>query len=291
MARVFGLTILVASLLVPAPGDAADWGGWCRSARAESFSQTVIGIAGQGPSLPGVCKPLSLAQVVGVRMPARPGAPARKLSSQEVYSRAVPSILYVEANMPGDPSQGSAVAISPTVAMTNCHVVMRRDEWGALKDLTPVLVRAADGPPQQAVLFDRHPDIDICLIKTLAPSLQPVQAITYFGDVRVGDRAYTLGNPRGLQFTFAEGIVSGVRPESTLTHEDSSVVHANLVQTTAPILHGSSGGGLFDEDGNLIGITQSADDKGENLNFVIAADVLWVRYGELIPMPPNPLLK
>ncbi len=290
MAYLLGLTILVSSLLVPAPDAAADW--WCRSAQEESFSQTVAGIAGQGPSLPGLCKPLSLAQVVGVRMPGRPAASARKLSSQEVYSKAIASILFVVAKEPGRPgSQGSAVAISPNVAMTNCHVVMYRDGGGLPKDMTNIRVQAAQGPPQQAVLFDRHPDIDICLIKTPVLSLQPVQAIKYFGDVREGDRVYSLGNPRGLQFTFADGIVSGVRPASTLRHEDFGVVYADLVQTTAPISHGSSGGGLFGEDGNLIGITQSADEKGENLNFAIAADVLWMRYGELIPMRPNPLLK
>jgi len=101
---------------------------------------------------------------------------------------------------------------------------------------------------------------------------------------------YTLGNPEGFAFTFAEGIVSAVRPTSNFRTQFSDV-HADIIQTTAPISQGSSGGGLFDEDGNLIGITQSGHATGENLNFAIAADVLWVRYGELIPMRPNPLLK
>ena len=68
-----------------------------------------------------------------------------------------------------------------------------------------------------------------------------------------------------LENTLGEGIVSGLRKRRDV----------DLVQTTAPISPGSSGGGLFDASGNLIGITTFLLRDGQNLNFAIAADTFW----------------
>jgi S1-C subfamily serine protease len=280
-------------IIEPKPMPAADDKAaelWCRKAGVESLTKTITGIMGTGPTAPGLCRPLSLAQVAGVKLPGPLTAPARKLSAQEIYRKILPSVLFVVAReASGRGEQGSAVAISGDVAMTNCHVVMYREAPNApAKDMTDIRIQPARGSPIQAVLIDRHPDIDVCLIKALIPSFQPVEAIRYFGDVEVGEPVYTLGNPQGLGFTFAEGNVSALRSDFLLKTEFSNV-RGDLIQTTAPISQGSSGGGLFDADGNLIGITQSSHTSGENLNFAIAADLLWVRYGQLMAPPPNPL--
>ena len=65
--------------------------------------------------------------------------------------------------------------------------------------------------------------------------------------------------------TLSEGLISNLRAEG----------HRNIVQTTAPVSPGSSGGGLFDERGNLIGITTSQITSAQNLNFAIAASDYW----------------
>jgi S1-C subfamily serine protease len=87
----------------------------------------------------------------------------------------------------------------------------------------------------------------------------------------VGEAAYTLGSPVGLELTLSNGIVSGRREEGGHRY----------VQTTAPISPGSSGGGLFDARGNLIGITTLAlvgrEHLNQSLNFAIAADAFWQR--------------
>src|SRR6185369_2980916 len=81
-------------------------------------------------------------------------------------------------------------------------------------------------------------------------------------DVKVGERVYTVGAPQGLELSLAEGIVSSKR----------TIDGGRFVQTSAPMSSGSSGGGLFDAYGHLVGITTSMLKNSQNLNFAIPAE-------------------
>jgi len=90
-----------------------------------------------------------------------------------------------------------------------------------------------------------------------------------YDSLEVGEAAYTLGSPVGLELTLSNGIISGRRDEQ----------NRHYVQTTAPISPGSSGGGLFDARGNLVGITTlvlvGREHMNQSLNFAIPADAYW----------------
>jgi S1-C subfamily serine protease len=77
--------------------------------------------------------------------------------------------------------------------------------------------------------------------------------------VEVGETVYAIGNPRGLEGTFSQGIVSSIRALDGLT----------LLQITAPISPGSSGGPIADEKGHVIGVAVATFRGGQNLNFAI----------------------
>lgn len=79
---------------------------------------------------------------------------------------------------------------------------------------------------------------------------------------KVGDRVIVIGSPQGLENTMSDGILSAVREyEAT-----------RLLQITAPISPGSSGGPVFNAAGEVIGIASFQFAKGQNLNFAIAAE-------------------
>ena len=79
---------------------------------------------------------------------------------------------------------------------------------------------------------------------------------------KVGEKVYTNGSPRGLENTFSSGEISQFRGD-------------NVIQINAPIDHGSSGGALINEYGEVIGITSAGlDDSGANLNFAMDIDVV-----------------
>lgn len=72
----------------------------------------------------------------------------------------------------------------------------------------------------------------------------------------IGDTVYEVGNPEGLEGTFSQGIISGLRG-------------TDYIQITAPISPGSSGGPVINQYGEVIGIATSFNKEGQNLNFAI----------------------
>jgi hypothetical protein len=83
------------------------------------------------------------------------------------------------------------------------------------------------------------------------------------GTVQVGDKLFTLGNPLGVfQNTLSEGLLSGIRQMDGY----------KMFQLSAPISHGSSGGPVFNGQGDVIGIVDANISEGQNLNFAIPID-------------------
>src|SRR5207248_758187 len=76
-------------------------------------------------------------------------------------------------------------------------------------------------------------------------------------NLSIGDKVYAAGNPKGLEGTFSDGIISSLR------------YSVGRIQFTAAISPGSSGGPVVDEYGHVIGVTVSYLEGGQNLNFAV----------------------
>jgi TPR repeat protein len=172
----------------------------------------------------------------------------------ELYSRLSRSVLRLYAlnrsSKDAEISQGSAVALTTRVAATNCHVIEKKEAYGAKIADTVILFQLLAGDARR----------DVCVIQT-DKELSPIETVRRYDDLKVGERVYAIGSPRGLENTLSEGLISGLRVSKGIKY----------IQITAPITHGSSGGGLFDERGRLIGITTLGANSG-NLNFAVAID-------------------
>ncbi len=183
-------------------------------------------------------------KIAALRVAARTGA---ELRTEQVFEQAGAAVYMVKA---GD-RQGSAVAIGETELLTNCHVVADMTKVTLTRDHTEI---AAD-------LVSKNVAGDRCVLRTATRLPKWVRARPY-DNIRVGERAFTIGTPRGFELTVAEGIVSSKR----------ILDGRRYVQTSAPVSPGSSGGGLFDSEGQLLGITTFLIRDAQNLNFAIAAD-------------------
>lgn len=148
--------------------------------------------------------------------------------------------------------QGSAVAVSQDKMLTNCHVVKGRSY---------IIVRHAQTQARATVVAG-DPATDRCILAVMEQKLQPIPGYRTFASLEVGEQVYTIGSPHGLENTLGQGIISGLR----------EVQGHRFVQTTAQASPGSSGGGLFDLAGNLIGITTFKVQNSEGLNFAIAIE-------------------
>jgi hypothetical protein len=193
----------------------------------------------------------------------RPGQTTRAtMSAADLYKSVEKSVFVVVATatladaQARNVLQGSAVAVSDNLLLTNCHVIEGR----------PLIKILQDRTVDDATLVAAEPKSDRCVIKASTLKLVPVAGIGRFDSLAVGTRAFAIGAPRTLERTLSEGLVSGLRRQPG----------RNLVQTSAAVSPGSSGGGLFDEHGNLIGITTLGSNSGaQNLNFAISAADYW----------------
>lgn len=183
-------------------------------------------------------------------------AVGKELPAAAVFQRASPSVYVVRARATAADSsfsQGSGVAIAADLIVTNYHVIKGR----------PVLEIERDGTKRPAKLeaFDEAHDLALLKVEGLKARVARVRRAP---EVTVGERVYAIGSPRGLELTFSDGLVSALRDSKG----------AKIIQTSAPISPGSSGGGLFDASGQLIGITTFTAVASQNLNF--AHPVVWI---------------
>lgn len=169
---------------------------------------------------------------------------------QEV-SRSIVTIRALDAEE-NVTNLGSGVVTAPETVVTNCHVLEGGTRYAVYSGKTRYsgTLRAADA------------DRDLCELQV--GSLQAPRVALYTGRLRVGQRVYAVGAPEGLELTISEGLVSSIR----------EIDGAHYIQTSAPISSGSSGGGLFDVEGRLVGVTAFIIPEGQNLNFALPAS--WI---------------
>jgi hypothetical protein len=221
------------------------------------------------PARPDLAAPKSAARTPGVDLwraqrPAMPPALTGAAPSRTgLYDRISPSVYVVRASdeLGENPkekisfTQGGAVAVSNKILLTNCHILSGR---------TTIRI-SQDGKSGRASLVFVDPVGDRCFLASEEMEVNPVQGVRRFDELHVGETIYSLGAPVGLEWSLGEGLVSGL-------HEIAGV---HIVQNSAPTWHGSSGGGLFDVRGNLVGITTAVATNVTNLSFSIAADDFW----------------
>lgn len=147
---------------------------------------------------------------------------------------------------------GSAVAVSASILLTNCHVI---------SDPEAIALRNPLGQ-RTAKLISADKAGDRCILRSPQATGTFIGRARRHGDVMVGEDVSAVGSPKGMTNTLSRGIVAGKRERSGI----------RLIQTDAALSTGSSGGGLFDNRGNLIGITTFQIPEADSLNFAIAVE-------------------
>ncbi len=171
-----------------------------------------------------------------------------------VFSRVAASVVLIRATGPRGTVQGSGVVVGKDLVVTNLHVVA-----GA----TNIVVSFKGSEQLATVKSATKADRDLALLSVGTGSTARV-SMRRSSELTVGERVFAIGNPRGYEQTLTEGLVSALRKEAG----------AFVIQTSAAISPGSSGGGLFDTRGRLVGVTTKTRVDGQSLNF--AHPVEWI---------------
>ena len=183
------------------------------------------------------------------------------LSAGAVYDKVLPSIVSIRATLDSGTALGTGVILSSDgYILTNAHVIA-----GSSK----VEVTLSDNSSKKGLLVGTDTDTDLAVLKVDAQDLPAAE----FGDsslLKVGDVAYAIGNPLGeeLRGTITDGIISALDRSVSVSGRDMT-----LIQTTAALNSGNSGGALINVYGQVVGITNmkmmSYYDTIEGLGFAI----------------------
>lgn len=201
--------------------------------------------------------------------------PGQAMAAKDIYAALSPSILAVTARDAwGGGSQGTGVIFDTRgYFVTNAHVIEGTDS---------VEVTLSNGRKYPAFLVGMDQRTDLAVLKFAARDLT---AAPFASDatLSVGDPAYAIGNPLGSRFqgSMTDGIISGIDRNVTVDGHEMS-----LIQTSAAINTGSSGGALVDGAGRVVGITNmkmmSWQSTVEGLGFAIPATTVEKIVNELM---------
>lgn len=188
--------------------------------------------------------------------------PEQTLTYAQVYEKNQMSVVTVHAFDETGAGQGTGIVLTRDgYIVTNAHVI---------EGAAQVLVQLSNDITYEAALVGNSPEEDLAVLKVEAGDLVPAE----FGDsmtLKVGDVVSALGNPLGYRMSLTHGIISAVDRELEV---DGNTMH--LIQTSAPINFGNSGGALFNDRGQVIGVTAvkivSGDGSTEGLGFAIPTE-------------------
>lgn len=212
------------------------------------------------------------------RQPNRPGN-SRDGELLDAYSRAVISVVasvgpaVVAVGRRRDQESGgvgSGVLVSREGhALTNSHVVGGQNR---------VFVTTHDGDALDAEVVGDDPATDLALLRVAARDL-PAASLGESAALQVGQLVVAVGNPYGFQSTVTTGVVSA--QGRSLRSQQGRLIE-NVVQHTAPLNPGNSGGPLVDSLGRVVGINTAIIVMAQGLGFAVPADTArWV-VGEVL---------
>ena len=191
-------------------------------------------------------------------------------TAPQIAEKALAATVYLEMqDSNGLPlGFGSGFFVGDNLIATNYHVIE-----GAARGTAKLVGQFSTYTIEGVTATDQTNDL--ALLKVTMSGIKPLP-LGNSSDVKIGETVYVAGNPRGLEGTFSNGIISSRRDPYT----------TERLQMTAPISPGSSGGPVLNSKGEVIGVSFMTLVGGQNLNFAIPSRYLTELLTESKPAKP-----
>ncbi|MEO6775939.1 MAG: trypsin-like peptidase domain-containing protein [Kofleriaceae bacterium] len=177
-------------------------------------------------------------------------------TAREIVDAASPAIVRVEA---GEDRVGTGFIVDRSgLIATNLHVI---EGESTIK----VKLYKDEGEYQVVSIAGVDRGHDLALMRIKPRGNLPVVRLGDSSMVSAGDRIYAIGNPLGMDYSVSDGLISQVRQLSA---------ELTILQISAPISQGSSGGPLFNQFGEVVGVTTMIVTQGQNINLAVPANYL-----------------
>lgn len=247
-------------LLLQSAGDLADEKdkGLSVEVRAGAFSPAQIPEAVCMEDIPGLADGTAHPNKMIVKIPKRDrkkhaGAARREKSFEELAALASSIVLILVHDQNGEVlGTGSGIMVGRGgYILTNDHVVRGGYTYS-------VRIENDDQVYQTDELIKYHPVLDLALLR-IDRQLDPIPV--YQGQKKLvrGQAVAAIGSPLGLFNSISDGIIAGFR----------NIDGVDMIQFTAPISQGSSGGAVLNMYGEVIGISTAGFDRGQNINLAV----------------------
>jgi len=199
----------------------------------------------------------------------KPNSPRMRMTAKDIVQQSTDAIVRIEA---GDEKTGEKIGTGfildkAGLIATNLHVVAGS---AAIK------VKLHDGTPYQVLqIAGVDPGRDLAVLR-----IKPTKPLTTvrLGDseqMSAGDQIIAIGNPLGVfDYSVSSGLISQVRPVCDAKEERCPPGGLKLLQISAPISQGSSGGPLFNQFGEVVGVTTLIVAQGQSINFAVPGNYL-----------------
>ena len=171
----------------------------------------------------------------------------------EIAEKALAATVYLEMKDSTGKTLGfgSGFFVKPNLIATNYHVIA-----GASSGTAKLVGKHTTYKIEGFTVTDEANDL--VLLKVTAYGIKPL-SLGNSDAIKIGETVYAAGNPKGLEGTFSDGIISSRRDRDV----------KERLQMTAPISPGSSGGPVLNKKGEVIGVSFMSLEGGQNLNFAI----------------------
>ena len=193
-------------------------------------------------------------------------------TAEQIAENALAATVYLEMTDRNGKTLGfgSGFFVGQNQIATNFHVIE-----GAAKGTAKQVGKSAKYTIEGISAADKKNDLAVVTVTAIATEPLPL------GDsdaLKIGETVYVAGNPRGLEGTFSDGIISSLRKADA----------RKRIQMTAPISPGSSGGPVLNRSGEVIGVSSMIVEGGQNLNFAIPSNYLKTLLVQVEPAKPFP---
>lgn len=184
--------------------------------------------------------------------------PDREKTYEELALLSSSVVMIAIHNQNGDVTgTGSGIMISTDgYILTNNHVASGGVYYS-------VKVEDDDQVYQTHELIKYNPDLDLAVIR-IDRQLKPLHIYKGKNKLVRGQRVVAIGSPLGLFNSISDGIIAGFR----------TIDKVDMIQFTAPISHGSSGGAVLNMYGEVVGISTAGFDDGQNINLAVGYECI-----------------
>lgn len=197
------------------------------------------------------------------------------LSGKDIASIFSPMVIAIhspgiDGKINNDNTYGAGVIVKASkdgcLILTSKHIIDAVSNYQNEDQIVTISLQDSQQAIAKVVGMHNILDLSLLWVQNTGDGPEFLQPIRNYNTIEAGESVFVIGHPEGLTFSISNGLVAQKRYEE-------------LIQISAPVSPGNSGGPVYDEYGNLIGIVQSVLDKAkipnaENLNFAVRADVL-----------------